>query len=189
MKARIAAIPLLLAVACFLGHAQALAPSISIGTHVLTLGMPESTVLQQLGTDFTLRSFPQGVKASYSKETPESTFGVQKKTESGFVQLGVVSFDANKLVSAHRNWEIEITSSKSFFYAVDLASKSLEREGLTACQLSTIDNGYTRENGSVAFKEIDLDCGMKGESISLSLSDAPDMVPASLSVIEWLRPR
>jgi hypothetical protein len=58
MKARLFVLSLFFAVCCVAGHAQPVKPSISIGTHVLTLGMPEPTVLEQLGTDLILRKFP-----------------------------------------------------------------------------------------------------------------------------------
>lgn len=187
MNARIAVMALFLASICTYGRAQQASPTITLGGHVLRLGMPESTVLEQLGGDFVLRNLPAGTKLSWSERAPESTWAVEKKTESGFVVTGMVAFDGHKLVSASHNSEAEVRSANSLFYAVDLASKSLEQQGYVACDLSTTDDGYTLENGSVSSKAIDLKCGSKGMSISLETSDAPDHVPTSITVIEWLR--
>jgi hypothetical protein len=71
-------------------------------------------------------------------------------------------------------------------YALDLAGKRLE-QGFTSLQLSTEDSGYTVENGSVSTKQVELNCGVKGETSPLSISDTPDHVPTSLAVEEWLR--
>ncbi|HUV69972.1 MAG TPA: hypothetical protein VMW15_09950 [Terracidiphilus sp.] len=186
MKASIAVLPLFLAMCSAGGFAQAVKPSITIGTHVLTLGMPESTVLEQVGNDLTLRHLPPGSKQGDETNPPDSIWLVEEKTGNRFVLLGEVSFTAHKLSSVSRNWEIEISSAKSLFYAIDAASKSLEQEGFTNCQLSTVDRDYTVENGSISTRDVELDCGMKGTSISLSSSDAPDTVPTSASVMEWL---
>ncbi len=128
MTARIAVLSIFLATCVLPGGAQTVTPSITIGTHVLTLGMPESKVLEQLGTDLILRKYPAGVRPSSAKYPPESAWGVQRKTESGFAIVGSVTFDDHKLSTAIRNWEI-YDSSKSLFYAVNEAMKSLEADG------------------------------------------------------------
>lgn len=119
------------------GGSQTSTPSVAIGSHVLTLGMPESTVLEQLGTDFILRKLPAGVKPIGAATSPESAWAIQRKTESGFVEVGTVTFDSHRLTTVIRNWNIQESSSKSFFYAVNEAMKSLEADGLTACRIAT----------------------------------------------------
>ena len=125
MKAYFSFLPLFLALCYATGFAQSSRPSITIGTHVLTLGMSESTVLEQLGTDLSL----QRVGNSGSGWT------VAKKGDSVYRLMGSVYFDASHhLASAMRNWDVEDGSSKSLFYAFDAASKSVESDGLTrAC--------------------------------------------------------
>lgn len=51
MKAHFSFLLLFLALCCAVGFAQPATQSITIGTHVLALGMSESTVLEQLGTE------------------------------------------------------------------------------------------------------------------------------------------
>lgn len=61
MKPRNALLCLFCLIVCLMaGSGQPPKPSINIGGHVLTLGMPESTVLEQLGTDLILRKFLAG---------------------------------------------------------------------------------------------------------------------------------
>jgi len=184
MKIFITLLSLWFATCSFAGHAQTVTPSITIGTHVLTLGMPESVVLEQLGSDLTI---------SDSKTDPTS-WVVTKKVGSIFSLQGTVSFTAHRLSDATREWSIDIDgpSSKSFFYAIDAASKSLEREGFTNCQLHTSDYDYMadvgRGSGSLDSKSVILNCGMKRIAIALVLSDAPD-IASDITVTESLSSR
>ena len=193
MKSRIAILPLFLAVYCVAGRTQSVTPSITIGTHVLTLGMPESTVLDELGTDFIMRKFPSGVKPASAMNPPVSAWGAQRKTESGFVMVGSVTFDDHKLTTAIRYWDIQKSSSKSLFYAMNEAMQSLEHDGLTACQIAayganrTIDSPNSTGSGSLDTKEILFDCGVKQVKISLNVSDTPGMSPEDIQVTEWLQ--
>jgi hypothetical protein len=128
MKASIAVLPLFLASqCCATGRTQTVTPSIVIGGHVLTLGMPESRVLEQLGTDFVLRRFPAGAKPAGAASPPESAWAIQKKVESGFDEVGSVTFDDHKLTTAIRNWDIQQSSSNSLFYAINEATKILSQ--------------------------------------------------------------
>lgn len=63
MKAHIAVLVTLLAVCYVPASAQTVTPSISIGTHVLTLGMEETTVLEECGDDLKLIPPQCGVQA------------------------------------------------------------------------------------------------------------------------------
>ncbi len=184
MKARIA---VLLLVVCCAADAQTVTPSITIGTHVLTLGMPETTVLEQLGTDLEL--YP----IQHPGNGVTSGWIVSKKTGALKGELmGSVYFDASHhLWDAMRSWDVEDTSSKTLFYAINEATKSVESDGLTACHISTHDKSQTWTGpfgtGSIDSKEIMIDCGIKKITIDLTLSDVPRMVPTSISVEEELR--
>lgn len=155
--------------------------------------MTESAVLEQLGTDFILRRFPAGVKPSTSATPSESAWAIQRKTESGFVEVGSVTFDDHKLTTAIRNWDIQESSSKSLFYAVNEAIKSLEADGLTACRIATygsnrmIDSPTGAGSGSLDINEILIDCGIKQVKVTLSLSDTPGVTPTDIEVSEWLQ--
>ena len=184
MKIYISILSLCFVACSFAGHAQTVTPSITIGTHVLTLGMPESVVLEQLGSDLTI---------SHPKTDPTS-WVVTKKAGSIFSALGTVSFTAHRLSDATREWYIDIDgpSSKSFFYAIDAASKSLEHEGFTNCQLHTFDNDYMSDvgsgSGSLDSKSVILNCGMKRIDITLFLSDVPNTA-SDITVTESLSSR
>jgi hypothetical protein len=184
MKARIAALSLLLMVWCAQGSSQRVALSITIGTHVLTLGMPESTVLEQLGTDLELRHLGAGKVSSWM---------VERKVGSVYKIVGNVVFDSHGLTSAIRYWETDESSGKSLFYAVNEATQSLKHDGLTNCNLSTSSTSRTEDSpsgsgsGSTDTKEVVLDCGAKRIKITLNLSDVPGFVPTQISVTEWLK--
>ena len=159
----------------------------------MTLGMPESMVLEQLGTDFILRKFPSGVKPESRANPPDSAWSIQRKTDSGFVMVGSVTFDDHKLTTAIRNWDVQAYASKSLFYAVSEALKSLERDGLTACRIATygtsrmIDSPTGTGSGSLNTQEILIDCEIKQVKITLNVSDAPGMTPTNIQVSEWLQ--
>jgi len=194
MKACIAVLLPLLALGCALGRAQTVAPSITIGTHTLTLGMSETSVLEQLGSDLILKILPGGsARVAYATpewrklNSPESSWILEKKSTSGSVEIvGTVGFDAHRLVLAERHFEVEAASARSLFYAIDLASKSLEHDGFSGCQISTLDDNFTVEGGSSSKKVVFIDCGMKGISVELDTSDVPGWTPTSMGVIEWL---
>jgi hypothetical protein len=76
--------------------------------------VPESTVLDGLGTVFIMRKFPSGVKPVSAMNSPVSAWGAQRKTESGFEMVGSVTFDYHKLTTAIRYWDIQKSSSESF---------------------------------------------------------------------------
>lgn len=186
MKASIAVLPLFLAVCCVPGHAQTAPPSITIGTHVLTLGMQESSVLVRLGSDLELK--PIGESSS------GSSWAISKKVGSTYQLMGSVYFDtSHHLTSAIRNWEVEDTSSKSLFYAISEATKSVESDGPAACNISTVNANQMIQSpsgggtGSLDTKGVLIDCGSKQISIDLALSDAPGMTPSSIEVVEWLK--
>jgi hypothetical protein len=177
MKARIAVLLLFLPVWCVSGRAQTVTPSITIGTHVLTLGMPESSELEQLGTD--LQVYP--IQDSGLKDSGSNWIVSQKRQTKDFI-IADVHFDASHhLASAAHSWDIEKTSSKSLFDAINEATKSLERDGRTACHLSTYG---TSERHFPAFDPeitgILIDCGIKKATIELLLSDS------SIEVMETL---
>jgi len=139
--------------------------------------MPESEVLEQLGNDLILRAVPKGIGPGSEWTTitpPEST-------------LGRVGFTNHRLVSVSRNWDVKTTSARSLFYALDLASKNLEEDGFTNCRLTTGDKNQTVDKGSVSAQQIDLNCGAKGVTIFLTITDAPNYVSTSMHVREWLR--
>jgi hypothetical protein len=184
----------LLAVCCTAGFAQTVKPSITIGTHVLTLGMSEMTVLEQVGSDLTLRKWPPS-KFEGAKETPASTWAAQRDTKSGVVIVGTMDFDGNHvLIGATRRWEIEESSSRSLFDALNDAMSSVEKDGLTTCVVAT--NGRSRTLGSLTTgghsgtlntREILMNCGVKQIRLTLNLSDVSGMVPIQIDVFEWLR--
>lgn len=185
MKACIAFLPLFLAVLCVPGRAQTVTPSITIGTHVLTLGMPESSVLAQLGSDLELR--PMGRSPS------GSSWGISKKTGPIYQPMGSVYFDASHhLTSAMSNRETEDTSGKSLFYAIDEATQSLEHDGLTECQISAGNKTQTEDapsgvgSGTLSTRVILMDCGVKQVRITLYLSDVPGETPTQIEVTEFL---
>jgi hypothetical protein len=186
VKACIRALFILLAACSSSANALAVTPSVAIGTHVLTLGMPESLVLEQLGTDLHLQRLPGSSSSSWL---------VSKKVGSTYKAIGSVTFDSQRLTTAIRYWVIEDSSSKSLFYAINEATKSLEHDGLTTCQVSTYGANETTDapsgggSGSLDTREIFIDCGVKQVKITLSLSDASGMAPSSIEVAEWLQRR
>lgn len=187
MKVCIAVLLLFLTVWCVPGRAQTATPSITIGAHVFKLGMKESSVLKQFGTDLEFDPIQHPVQGM------ASGWYVSRKTGPIPGELtGYVYFDASHhLAAAGRRWEIQDASSKSLFYAISEATKNLERDGLTACQISTHDASQILNSpssaGSVDMKEILIDCGIKQIRIDLSLSDVPGMVPSEIEVSEWLK--
>jgi hypothetical protein len=151
--------------------------------------MPESEVLEQLGADMILRTAPKAIGPGPELTTPtspESTWLVEKNLGGVITVLGQISFAGHQLISVSRNLEVKSTSARSLFYALDLASRNLEDEGFTNCQLTTVRGNYTVENGSVSAKQINLSCGMKGVTIYLTTSDAPSYVSTAISVREWM---
>ena len=135
---------LLLAVCCTTGHAQTATPSITIGTHMLTLGMLESTVLESLGSNLELRHLGTGKVSSWL---------VEKKVGEVYKVVGNIAFDGHVLTTAVRYWEIDDSSSKSMFYALNEAMHNAERDGLTSCTIATyggsqmIDSPAVQEAG------------------------------------------
>jgi len=164
-------------------------PSVTIGTHVLTLGMNEAAVLGELRGDFTLQSISGSVAQSSSWTVS------QKMGPDDFRMVGNVAFTQHKLVDAIRYWHPDEASSKSLFYAMNEAIQSLEREGLTRCQVSTSTAGRVEGSpsgdgaGSVNTKQIVIDCGVKQVTVMLNLSDVPGFTPTDVVVLEWLRRR
>jgi hypothetical protein len=179
--------PLVLAVCSVAGFTQSASPSLSLGSHVLTIGMAESEVLEQLGGDLIIKTVPKGVEPGPELATstpPESTWAVEKNLAGMFVVLGQVSFAHHQLISVSRNQEVKSTSARSLFNTLDLASRQLEEDGFTNCRLSTVHGNYTVDNGSVSAKQINLNCGVKGITIYLTTSDAPRFVSTAMSVRE-----
>jgi hypothetical protein len=180
---------LVIALSSTMGSAQSAAPSLTLGSHVLKIGMAESEVLEELGSDLILRAASKvvGPGPELSASTPaESTWVVEKNLAGMLVVLGQVSFADHQLLSASRNLEVKSTSARSLFYALDLASRNLEEEGFTDCRLTTVRGNYTVDKGSVSAKQINLNCGIKGITIYLTTSDAPTFVSTAISVREWL---
>jgi hypothetical protein len=189
MKSCTSLAPFLLTLCTLAGLAQSASPSLSFGSHALTIGMAESEVLEQLGSDLILKTVPKGVGPGPELATatpPDSTWAVEKNLAGMFVVLGQVSFANHQLISVSRNLEVKSTSAKSLFYALDLAAKHLEEEGFPNCRLSTAHGSYPVDKGSVSAKQINLNCGMKGITIYLTTSDAPDFVSTAMSVREWM---
>lgn len=150
--------------------------------------MAESEVLEQLGGDLILKTVPKGVGPGPELATaipPDSTWVVEKNLAGMFVVLGQVSFAHHQLISVSRNLEVKSTA-RSLFNALDLASRKLEEDGFTNCRLSTVQGIYPVDKGSVSAKQINLDCGMKGITIYLTTSDAPNFVSTAMSVREWM---
>lgn len=185
MNARIAVLSFFLALSCAAGFAQSVPPSITIGTHVLTLGMPESTVLKELQGDFELRP-------DSGSTAQNSSWVISKRVGALFKLAGSLAFTSHKLTSASRNWDVDGSSSKSLFYAIVEATKSLERDGLTDCQIST--NGASQMeqapsgegSGTMSKQEVLIDCGVKKIRIYLFLTDTPGVVPSNIGVLESL---
>ena len=168
-------------------------PSVTLGTHVLTLGMRESKVLQQLGTDLEVTRLPAAAGPVAPDTPPESTWTVEKKIESGSVPVGTLRFDNHKLTSAVRYWDIKDSSGKSLYYAVSEAIASLVKEGHTKCRISNYskaqmaDDSSGNGSGTRNSSGVLIDCGPKSVAISLTLSDVSGAVPTQVAVIEQLR--
>lgn len=179
MNTRIAVLPLFLAVCCAAGRAQTVTPSITFGTHVLKLGMQETVVLEQLGSDFNLRAI---------RGSAGTTWTVSEHPGSEFKYMGSLFFDSSHhLAFAMRYWEIDDTSSSSFFYALESASKSLEGNGLTNCRVSTTEkDSSVVGGGNIHVKEILFDCGPEQVSIDQNLSKSADII-SGIGVTERLR--
>lgn len=189
MKPRMFLAPLAISICSMAGFAQSAAPSLTIGSHALTIGMAESEVLEQLGSDLVLKRIQKGSGPGPEPATAtpaDSTWAVEKNLGGMLVVLGQVSFADHQLLSVSRNLEVKSTSAKSLFYALDLAGKNLEEEGFTNCRLTTVHASYTVDNGSVSAKQFNLNCGVKGITIYLTTSDAPSYVSTALSVREWM---
>lgn len=164
MKACMVALPLLFAACCAVGRAQAVKPSITIGSHVLTLGTPESSVLEQLGAD--LHIYPLG-------KSPNLLWVVQRDNGPEHEVVGEVAFEADHLSFPARIWQVEDNSSKALFYAIDNVEQDLERGGLTRCGLSAKDTDQIVQGGSVSTKLVTLNCGVKRIEITLVVWNAP----------------
>ena len=180
---------LIVSVCSVAGLAQSPQPTLTIGPHALRTGMPESEVLAQLGTDLILKAVQKGLGPGWELPAitpPESTWLVEKDLAGMIIVLGQVGFTNHKLVSVSRNWDVKPTSARSLFSAVELASKNLEEEGFTNCRLATSDGSQAVDKGSVSLQKIDLNCGTKGISLSLTISDAPNYVSTSMHVWEWM---
>jgi hypothetical protein len=180
---------LIVSVCSVAGFAQSAAASLTIGPHVLTIGMPESEVLELLGTDLILR-VPNGLGPGpelMASTRPESIWTVEKDLGGMISVLGQIGFADHQLVSVSRNLEVKTTSARSLFNALDLASKNLEDEGFTNCRLTTGDSSRMVDRGSVSAKQINLNCGKKGITIYLTTSDAPNYLSTAMSVKEWMR--
>jgi hypothetical protein len=159
--------------------AQTPQPSVTIGTHVLKLGMDETTVLEELGRDFDMQNHSGSWMAM-------PRFGHDN------VPAGSVRFAAHKLTSAGRYWVVDENSSKSLVYAIHEATASLQRDGFTNCKISTSSESLVVDrggpfHGNVTHNSTDMDCGVKGINIFLSLSDVVGDAPVSIEVSEWLR--
>ncbi len=167
MKSHYFALLFSLAVCSAVGHAQTIEPSITIGTHTLTLGMPEQVVLNRLGSEFALHSYGRS-----SKGTAWAITDPTKQPGSGFDVVGSLFFDSShRLETVMRDWAIEDTSSSSFFSALDSASKNLERNGLTSCRISTSDkDSSVAGGGSIHVRGVYFDCGLLQVSIEQMLS-------------------
>lgn len=186
MNIRPAVLMALFMACCTASSTQEIFPSIAIGKHVLKLGMDESTVLEQLGLDLHLESV--------SDPNPQvSDWMVMKKVDGLYQLAGEVSFSSHKLSSATRSWEVEESSSKSLFYALQDAVRSLETDGLRNCKVSTtsttemMDSPSGSGSGSVTTQAITMNCGVKRILITLQLSDLPDVDATSIHVMETLR--
>jgi hypothetical protein len=180
---------LIVSVCSVAGFAQSPHPTLTIGPHVLTTGMPESEVLDQLGADLILKAVQKGIGPGSELPTitpPESTWLVEKDLAGMIIVLGQVGFANHKLVSVSRNWDVKTTSARSLFSALDFASRNLDEEGFTNCKLATADGSYAVDKGSVSAQKIDLNCGTKGIIISLTISDAPNYISTSMHVWEWM---
>jgi hypothetical protein len=155
MNARVAVLSLFLALRGAAGFTQTATPSITIGTHVLTLGMPESIVLEQLGNDH------------YLEHLENSTdWAVFEGVGASDVQVGAVGFKNHLLSGAARIWTTgemigapsTESAGKSLFDAIADAIKDLNHGKLESCQLSTAKNAV--------FTEVVIDCGRKRVSIT-----------------------
>jgi hypothetical protein len=183
MKYLIAVLTLTLALCCVEGSAQTVAPSITIGVHVLKLGMDENTVLAELKEGFQLQ------------QISNSDWMISKKVGEYYHMAGEVSFTGHKLTTAIRDWDNGESSSKSLFYALNQATHDLELEGLTECQISTSTQSHLEDSpdgsgsGSIHKQEIMIDCGVKQVVITMFLSDVPDVNPTNIHVQERLRRR
>ncbi|MFZ0273960.1 MAG: hypothetical protein WB524_11815 [Acidobacteriaceae bacterium] len=177
MKARIAVMLLSLAVCSVPGRTQTPAPSITIGTHVLTLGMQESNLLEQLGSDLTLTRGIPGV------------WTISKSAVDVKAPIGSVSFDkTHHLSGATRYWILDHGSSRSVFYALNAATEDLEYGGLVDCHLSTGNKDYSTDGANMHFKEIRFDCGAKMITLDFITSDTQVTRP-EVQVTEFLRRR
>jgi hypothetical protein len=177
MKTRIFVLFLSLVACSATGFAQAVTPSITIGTHKLTLGMPEDIVLKQLGADLHLLQNQSGYWSV-----------LRQKGQVIEAALGSVAFTDHRLSLATRTWEIDESSIKSLFYAIDAASKELEREGLTNCHISTTVKAFQAGETSTTSQEVEIDCGIKRVQISLDLADIHGTAPsANVGVTEILQ--
>ena len=134
MRAHAAILLLVLAMSCATGSTQTVTPSITIGTHVLTLGMAESSVLDQLGSDLELRHLGTGKFSSWM---------VEHKTGGVYELVGNVVFSERVLSAAIRYWNVEGSSSKSLFYALNDAVNRAESDGYTTCTISTHGDSKT----------------------------------------------
>lgn len=164
-------------VVCVACRAQTASPSVTVGTHVLTLGMPESTVLEQLGQDLRLQYL-------------QPRWYVSKRVGSAYEIVGHVTFDNHQLNTVTRYWEVNESSSKSFFYAITDAIKSIEHDGMTTCQISssseTIPMDLPSGRVSNVNEQVLLSCGVKKVTLLLHLSGTPELAE-NLEVIEELR--
>jgi hypothetical protein len=191
MRARVSLLSLSLLVGAFVSvtvFAQTPTPSITLGTHVLTLGMQESFVLEQVGADFRLESLS-------GTSTGEADWMITKKMGSLYSMIGELNFKNHKLMTVERNWDIDEASSKSLFYAISEATDDLARDGLTNCHLSSagasqmITGPDGTSTGSLNTRKVLIDCGVKRMELYFALTDSPGMAPSSMQVQEILQSR
>jgi hypothetical protein len=175
MTIRLFLVSLIVSINCAPGVAQSEVASITIGTHVLTVGLSESVVMSALRADYRLTQMSGSA----------SSWVVEKKAGENYTIVGMVGFSDHRLSGAYRNLEVEQTSAKSLFYAFANATKSLERQGFVDCKLKSSEQDIPTEGGAIAARSVSLACGPKWIEMHLVVSDAPD-VASSIYVSEWI---
>jgi hypothetical protein len=146
---RLFLVSLIVSINCAVGAAQPEVASITIGTHVLTIGLSKSVVMSDLREDYRLNQMSGS----------GSSWIIEKKTGENYTVMGMVGFSDHKLSGAYRNLEVEQTSAKSLFYAFANAAKSPERQVFVDCKLKSSEQDIPAEGGAVASRSVSLACG------------------------------
>jgi hypothetical protein len=148
MKAHSSFLPLFLAVCCTAGFAQAVTPSIKIGDHEITVGLPADRVIASLQNDYAVQP---------DRSTPPRKWVVSAGKDT--IPIGVVYARGNTVTGIQYMLKgRETDSAQDVFDVLFEAVSKLSAEGRNTCALTTW-SGYVAE-ASLNKAGISFNCGV-----------------------------